>query len=49
MKEQMKRGIKSELRLEMMREFGNMKNEVDNMRNKFNYMNKTLVNYCSRR
>ena len=49
MKEQRKRGIKSELRQEMMREFGNMKNEVDNMRNKFNHMNKTLVNYCSKR
>ena len=41
----MERGIKSELRQEMMREFGNMKNEVGS---NVNQMNKTMVNYCSR-
>ena len=48
MKEQMKRGIKSELRQEMMGEFGNVKNEVVNVKNEVNHMNKTVVNNCSR-
>ena len=44
----MKREIKSELRQEMMREFGNMKNEVGSMKNEVNRMNKTMVNQWSR-
>ena len=48
----MERGIKSELRQEMMREFGNVrnefsnvKNEVGSVKNEVNHMNKTVVNY----
>ena len=44
----MKRGIKAALRQEMMREFGDVRNEVGSMTNKVNEMNKTMVNYCSR-
>ena len=44
----MKREIKSELRQEMMREFGSMKNEVGNMKNEVIHMNKTMVNHWSR-
>ena len=45
----MKREIKSELRQEMMREFGSMKNEVGSMKNEVNHMNKTMVNHCFRK
>ena len=48
MKEQMKRGIKAELKQQMMIEFGDVRNKVGSMTNKVNEMNKTMVNYCSR-